>query len=104
MSFFEVFGAGRNVKRHIRLSEATNRASKVDDPSATARGAGDGELTRRQTPPGMPRWVKVFAIIAAVVVVLFLAVLLTGSDHSPGRHLDGGDGPPRRVEHSVPHP
>ena len=76
----------------------------MDDPSATARGANDGELTSRQAPPGMPRWVKVFAIIAAVVAVLFLVVLFTGTDHGPSRHLHGGDGRPRGVEHSIPHP
>jgi ABC-type transporter Mla subunit MlaD len=35
-----------------------------------------------------PRWVKVFAIIALVVVVLFVVLLLTGrgGEHGPGRH------------------
>lgn len=42
-----------------------------------------------------PRWVKVFGIIAIVLVVLFVIVQLTG-EHGPGRHmpsieqLDGG--------------
>ena len=43
-------------------------------------------------PPGAPRWVKVFAIVAVAVVVLILAVaLLSGGEHGPGRHLPGGD-------------
>lgn len=37
---------------------------------------------------GTPRWVKVFGIIALVVVVLLIILQLTGvaGDHSPGRH------------------
>jgi hypothetical protein len=44
---------------------------------------------------GTPRWVKVFGIVAAVVIVL-LALLLfigRGGEHGPGRHLSGSDGP-----------
>jgi hypothetical protein len=41
----------------------------------------------RELPAGTPRWVKVFAAIALVVVVLFVVVLLVrGGDHGPGRH------------------
>jgi ABC-type transporter Mla subunit MlaD len=37
---------------------------------------------------GTPRWVKVFGIIALVVVVLFVILLITGhsGEHGPGRH------------------
>jgi hypothetical protein len=36
----------------------------------------------------MPRWVKVFLITAAVLVVLMIAVMLaSGGQHGPGRHL-----------------
>jgi hypothetical protein len=52
--------------------------------------------------PSAPRWVKIFGLIAAVVVAVFLVLLLTGDDHGPGRHVDGGK--ERPVEHSVPHP
>ena len=31
-----------------------------------------------ESPPGAPRWVKVFGIIALVLVVLFVARHLTG--------------------------
>lgn len=34
--------------------------------------------------PGVPRWVKVFAIVGALVVALVVVLLLSG--HGPGRH------------------
>jgi len=39
--------------------------------------------------PGAPRWVKVFGIIALVVVLLFVALLFTRGPggHGPGRHM-----------------
>ena len=37
---------------------------------------------------GPPRWVKVVAIVAAALLVLFLVLQLTGqaAQHGPGRH------------------
>jgi hypothetical protein len=44
-------------------------------------------------PPdtGTPRWVKIFAIIAGVVLLLVAVLLLTGGpdDHGPDRHAPG---------------
>lgn len=40
---------------------------------------------------GMPRWVKVFAVVAAIFVVLLVVMPLTG--HGPGRHLHSALGP-----------
>jgi hypothetical protein len=40
--------------------------------------------------PGLPRWVKVSAIILAVAVLVAIAVtLIAGVDHGPGRHGAG---------------
>lgn len=41
----------------------------------------------------IPLWVKVFGIIALVVIVLFVILLLSGRGHGPGRHTpsSGGD-------------
>lgn len=36
--------------------------------------------------PGVPRWVKVLAVVVLVVAVALVVVLLTGGDHGPGRH------------------
>ena len=34
--------------------------------------------------PGVPRWVKIFAVIGAVIVVLVVGLLLSG--HGPSQH------------------
>lgn len=44
--------------------------------------------------PGTPRWVKVFGIIA-LVLLLLVVLRLTGvvaGDHGPGRHIRSGHG------------
>jgi uncharacterized cupredoxin-like copper-binding protein len=63
----------------------------ADPPPSPDTGAGPhrGE--------GMPRWVKVFAIIGIVLALLAVVVLVTGGGggHGPGRHLGaGGDTAP----------
>ncbi|HWC27518.1 MAG TPA: hypothetical protein VG474_13100 [Solirubrobacteraceae bacterium] len=58
------------------------------DPSA----GDDAELDRRSAP-GTPHWVKLAALVAVVLVLLFVAVLIFGDGrHGPGRH-GGGDVP-----------
>lgn len=42
--------------------------------------------------PRMPRWVKIFGIVAVIVLVLVVAIALFGGDkHGPGRHHVGVD-------------
>jgi hypothetical protein len=38
----------------------------------------------RESPPSTPRWVKIFGIIALVLILLFVILHLTGN--SPGGH------------------
>ena len=40
---------------------------------------------------GTPRWVKVFGIIALVLILVFLISLLAGVRHGPGMHTPSGD-------------
>jgi hypothetical protein len=50
---------------------------------------GDTGVGRdRGATTGTPLWVKVFGIIALVLVVLVVIMLVTsvGGDHGPGRH------------------
>lgn len=45
----------------------------------------------RDDDEGMPRWVKLTAIVGGVLVLLAVAVMvLAGGDHGPGRHPDAG--------------
>lgn len=62
------------------------------DPSPYADGADDaGVGPGFESPPGTPRWVKVSAIIALVVVGLLVVMILAGgSQHGPGRHAPSG--------------
>lgn len=39
---------------------------------------------------GTPRWVKMFAIAAGVLLLLFLVMMLSGGEHGPGRHMRSG--------------
>jgi hypothetical protein len=43
--------------------------------------------------PRTPRWVKVFVIIALVLVLMVAIMIFTGlgGEHGPGRHLPSGD-------------
>lgn len=53
----------------------------------------DPSIQHRDVPPdtdqaGTPRWVKVFAVIALVVIVLLAVALIAGGGkHGPGRHM-----------------
>jgi hypothetical protein len=53
------------------------------------------EHGRHGAPPGMPRWVKAFLIIALILVVVLVIGLITGragpGGHGPSRHLGSGD-------------
>lgn len=45
-----------------------------------------------QDTGGMPRWVKVFAVIGAVLaLVLVVGLVFGGGEHGPGRHGGGND-------------
>ena len=47
--------------------------------------------TRPGAPPGMPRWVRIAALVVGVLILLFVLLQLTGvgGDHGPGRHMSG---------------
>ena len=75
----------------------------MDEASPLSEPRRDGPGGDRSSPPGAPRWVKVFGIIAAVVLLVFVVLLVTGNRHGPGRHLDGGNERPAGVEHGTQH-
>jgi hypothetical protein len=52
-------------------------------PGPEAEGGGGS--------PGMPRWVKILAIIAGVLLIVVIAhQLIGGGEHRPDRHLPSG--------------
>jgi hypothetical protein len=69
---------------HRRSGEEETRMADFP-PDATSQ-----EETGR--PPGTPRWVIAFGIIAIVVVVLIGFILVTGlgGPHGPQRHAPSG--------------
>ena len=44
-----------------------------------------------ETPPSMPRWVKVGILIVILLILLVVVLKLTGigGDHGPSRHASG---------------
>jgi hypothetical protein len=66
-----------------------------------------GMETGRGSPPGIPLWVKVFGIVALVLVLLVIIMMFAGGgSHGPGRHMPsggaGGHTPP--IAHRVQQP
>jgi hypothetical protein len=61
------------------------------DPPRYPDGKGGPRMGYGRGPTsGTPRWVKVSAIVATVLVLLVAAMLLSGGRHGPGRHLPSG--------------
>ena len=55
-----------------------------------SRSNGEPKAASGRASAGtMPRWVKVFAIVGAVLVVLFVVLHLTG--HGFGHHMPAAD-------------
>ncbi len=65
-------------------------------PRYSNPGENTGPGPDRESLTGTPRWVRVFGIIALVVVLLVVVLLLTRGpgDHGPSRHASGGLGQP----------
>ena len=55
-------------------------------------------MAERPPYPGTPRWVKVFGIIALIVILLFVILLFTRGPHRGPSHFGlGGQIPPSSV-------
>jgi hypothetical protein len=61
------------------------------------------EDPNHQSNAGTPRWVKVFGIIALIVIVLFVILMFMGGPggHGPRRHMSSGDVGGRTAPSSV---
>jgi len=69
----------------------TNRPPSPD----TREDMDAGMDPDHQRTSGAPRWVKVFAIIALALAMLFVGLKVTGlgGNHGPGRHGRSGTAP-----------
>ena len=70
------------MTEETRMTKETHMAdlSSYPDPSDdTGAGSDHGSA------PSTPRWVKVFGIIALVLVLLVVIMLISG--HGPGHHM-----------------
>lgn len=71
-------------------TQPRQKEAQVADPSHPDPG-DDGQVgPRRGSAPGAPRWVKVFGIVAVLLVLLFIILHLTGN--SIGGHTMHGGG------------
>jgi len=64
----------------------------ADPPCYPDTGDDTSVKPDRGLATGTPRWVKVFGIIAIVLVLLFVVIQFTGvgGGHGPGRHTPSG--------------
>lgn len=47
----------------------------------------DSPNGKAESPPGVPRWVKVSGLVILIVaVVLVVVMLVVGGEHGPGQH------------------
>jgi hypothetical protein len=56
------------------------------DPSPNPDAADDTGVRPDRGPTGMPRWVKVFLVIAILLVLALLISSLVGVQHGPRQH------------------
>ncbi|EHY87476.1 hypothetical protein [Saccharomonospora azurea] len=65
------------------------------------KNSGDRTSGDNQPVAGPPRWVKVFGLIALLVVVLLAVLLIFGGEHGPSRHFSLGDPADHAVSETV---
>ena len=72
---------------------ARREEARLADPPGYRPTRGDTwEGAGRAPATSMPRWVKVFVIVAILLVLAFVVSFLAGVRHGPGLHTPSGDG------------
>jgi hypothetical protein len=87
------------VNGPLQTASRTSAARSAEnvDAAQPAPGNGTGIERDRESPPGTPRWVKAFGIIAIVLILAFAGLHLTGNAPT---HLPGSGG----AEHGMQAP
>jgi hypothetical protein len=63
----------------------------TDQPRHPGTGDNTSTGSDRESPPRMPRWVWMSAIVLGVLILLAVVVMLVGGgQHSPARHTSSG--------------
>ena len=69
----------------------------MTDSTRYPRSASEEDKNRggAESPPRMPRWVKVAGMIVGVLILAFVVLKVTGvgGEHGPGRHMSGAGTP-----------
>ena len=70
------------VTEKIRVNDVKRQPRKATPPADASRQA------KMRWAVGVPRWVEVFVITAlGLALLMVVAMLLSGGQHGPGRHL-----------------
>lgn len=66
----------------------------ADEPRSaeTAPTHADTSPSAADGPPGLPRWVRLSAVLLAIAVLALVALVLLGGHEGPGRHFGGHGG------------
>jgi len=57
-----------------------------------------------EKPPSTPGWVKISAVVVAILVLVIVVAMLLGGNHGPGRHMSAAPtsaGPPEAASQSL---
>ena len=57
----------------------------MDESQGEDRADGDRDVPVHERP-GVPRWVKIFGLIALAITIVFAIVMFLGVEHGPGLH------------------
>lgn len=88
-----LWGDSMSKARQENLNPARYKkmADEIPGPESSSHIANNKDATRvRRSTNGTPRWVYAFAIVAIALLLLFLAMHLTG-EHGPGRHVPSSE-------------
>ncbi len=73
----------------MKQSASQDTRDAGTDMGASPSPSGTRRRANRNSPPRIPGWVKISAIVILVLVLLFVVLHLTGHDFGDHMHLSG---------------